>query len=34
MSEPTVSVVIPTYNRAGTVAASIMSALEQPDTPD
>ena len=34
MSEPTVSVVIPTYNRAGTVAAAIMSALEQRDIPD
>ena len=34
MSEATVSVVIPTYNRAGTVAAAIMSALEQPNTPD
>jgi glycosyltransferase involved in cell wall biosynthesis len=34
MSEPTISVVIPTYNRAGTVAAAIMSALEQRDIPD
>jgi glycosyltransferase involved in cell wall biosynthesis len=34
MSEPTVSVVIPTYNRAGTVAAAIMSALEQRDIPN
>lgn len=34
MSEPTVSVVIPTYNRAGTVGAAIMSALNQHDVPD
>ena len=34
MSEATISVVIPTYNRAGTVAAAVRSALEQRDIPD
>ena len=34
MSKPTVSVVIPTYNRAETVGAAIVSALDQRDIPD
>ena len=34
MSKASVSVVIPTYNRAGTVAAAIESALAQRDPPD
>lgn len=34
MSKATVSVVIPTYNRAATVADAITSALEQTDPPD
>lgn len=34
MSQASVSVVIPTYNRAGTVAAAIESALAQQDPPD
>jgi glycosyltransferase involved in cell wall biosynthesis len=34
MTDPSVSVVIPTYNRAGTVAAAITSALEQRDIPN
>ena len=34
MRKPTVSVVIPTYNRAETVAAAIASALDQRDPPD
>jgi glycosyltransferase involved in cell wall biosynthesis len=34
MSQPSISVVIPTYNRAETVAAAIASALDQRDVPD
>jgi glycosyltransferase involved in cell wall biosynthesis len=34
MSNPSISVVIPTFNRAQTVAAAITSALDQRDPPD